>query len=196
MRELYLFFGQRRSEIRQHVSSSLIMDLQRSQNVLQLAQQPQGLTLSQMTNFRLFQTERVCRQQFQIWEKWQIVLQMGRKHCGKRRNCSLRAISPFPTLFSKILYCRNVKTRACFGKVYESQTGEFVMLYWNATRVKRTMADNRTMPDCFSLSVLICRGYETIVFMGKPLEIRSYHALGPSCWNQKQLNPKWPFYCF
>ena len=25
-----------------------------------------GLTLSQMTNFRLFQTERVCRQQFQI----------------------------------------------------------------------------------------------------------------------------------
>ena len=25
-----------------------------------------SLTLSQMTNFRLFQTERVCRQQFQI----------------------------------------------------------------------------------------------------------------------------------
>ena len=25
-----------------------------------------GLTLSQTTNFRLFQTERVCRQQFQI----------------------------------------------------------------------------------------------------------------------------------
>ena len=22
------------------------------------------------------------------------------KHCGKRRNCSLRAISPFPTVFS------------------------------------------------------------------------------------------------
>ena len=25
------------------------------------------------------------------------------KHCGKRRNCSLRAISPFPTLFSTCL---------------------------------------------------------------------------------------------
>ena len=25
----------------------------------------------------------------------------GRKHCGKRRNCSLQAISPFPTVFSK-----------------------------------------------------------------------------------------------
>ena len=34
---------------------------------------------------------------------------MGRKHDGKRRNCSLRAISPFPTVFSKDLYCRHVK---------------------------------------------------------------------------------------
>ena len=25
----------------------------------------------------------------------------GRKHCGKRINCSLRAISPFPTVFSR-----------------------------------------------------------------------------------------------
>ena len=33
---------------------------------------------------------------------------MGRKHCGKRRNCSLRAISPFRTVFSKDLYCRHV----------------------------------------------------------------------------------------
>ena len=28
---------------------------------------------------------------------------------GKRRNCSLRAISPFPTLFSKDLYCRHIE---------------------------------------------------------------------------------------
>ena len=34
----------------------------------------------------------------------------------KRRNCSFWAISPFPTVFSKDLYGRNVKTRACFGK--------------------------------------------------------------------------------
>ena len=34
---------------------------------------------------------------------------MGRKHCGKRRNCSLRAISPFPTVFSKGLFPRGVK---------------------------------------------------------------------------------------
>ena len=29
---------------------------------------------------------------------------MGRKHCGKRRNCLLRAISPFSTVFSKGLF--------------------------------------------------------------------------------------------
>ena len=59
------------------------------------------LTLSQTTHFRHFQIERVCRRQFQVLWKWQIVFQKGRKHCGKRRNCSLWAISPFPTMFSK-----------------------------------------------------------------------------------------------
>ena len=42
--------------------------------------------------------------------------QRGRIHCGKRRNCLLRAISPFHTVCSKDLYCRHVKTRACLGK--------------------------------------------------------------------------------
>ena len=37
----------------------------------------------------------------------------GSKHCRKRRNCSLQAISSFPTVFSKDLYSRHVKTRAC-----------------------------------------------------------------------------------
>ena len=49
--------------------------------------QSQLLTLSQTTNFRLFQTESVCRWQFQIGWKWQKT-EIGRKHCGKRRNCS------------------------------------------------------------------------------------------------------------
>ena len=45
------------------------------------------------------------------------VLQTDRKHCGKRRNCSFRAISPFPTVFSKGLYCRHIKTRAYLERV-------------------------------------------------------------------------------
>ena len=31
---------------------------------------------------------------------------MGRKNRGKRRNCSLGAITPSPTLFSKDLFCK------------------------------------------------------------------------------------------
>ena len=53
---------------------------------------------------------------------------MGRKHCGKRRNCSLRAIFPFPTVFSKDLYCRQVKTRVClFGKGLREVTVSFLL---------------------------------------------------------------------
>ena len=33
--------------------------------------------------------------------KWHKVLQMGKKHCGKRRNYLLRAISLFPLVFLK-----------------------------------------------------------------------------------------------
>ena len=83
----------------------------------QVAQMIQlDLTLSQRTYSRLFQIQRVCRRQFHVWWKWHKVLKMGRKHCGKRRNCSLRAFSSFPTVFSKDFACRHVKTRACLGK--------------------------------------------------------------------------------
>ena len=38
------------------------------------------------------------------------------ENSGKKRNCSLRAISPFPTVFSEDLFCRHVKNQALFGK--------------------------------------------------------------------------------
>ena len=49
-------------------------------------------------------------------ENLQKVFETGRKQCGKRINCLLRAIFPLPAVFSKDLYCKQVKTRACFGK--------------------------------------------------------------------------------
>ena len=70
---------------------------------------------SQTTNFILFQTEKVCRRQFQICSKWWKALQTGRKHCGKRRNCSSRAISTFPPVFSKGFFPRGVRRCHCVG---------------------------------------------------------------------------------
>ena len=44
------------------------------------------------------------------------VIQKGRKQCRKRRKSLEQAISPFPTVFSKELYCKHIETRACLGK--------------------------------------------------------------------------------
>ena len=44
------------------------------------------------------------------------VLQQGIKHCAKRRNCMLQAVSPFPTVFSKALYCTYVKQGLVWAK--------------------------------------------------------------------------------
>ena len=33
------------------------------------------------------------------------VIRLSKKHCGKRRNCSLGAFSSFPTMFSKAVCC-------------------------------------------------------------------------------------------
>ena len=62
-----------------------------------------------------FKLDENGRKLFKRVEKWKKVIQTGRKHCGKRRNCSLRAISPFPTVFSKGLFPRGVKRCYCVG---------------------------------------------------------------------------------
>ena len=76
-----------------------------------------SLTLFHTTNFRLFQTKRLCRRKFKIWWKWQKVLQTGGKQRGKRRNCSLRAISPFPTQSFQRICSADTLNRGLFGKV-------------------------------------------------------------------------------
>ena len=39
-----------------------------------------------------------------------------KKHCGKRRKCWLTAFSPFPTMFSKSLFLRVIKSQDCVVK--------------------------------------------------------------------------------
>ena len=74
------------------------------------------LILSQITNLDSSKLKESADDSFKLVKNGRKFSKKGRKHCGERRNCSLRAISPFPTGFSKDLYCRHVKTRACLGK--------------------------------------------------------------------------------
>ena len=39
-----------------------------------------------------------------MWTNGNSFIYLSRKYFGKRRNCLLRAISPFPTMFSKAVY--------------------------------------------------------------------------------------------
>ena len=45
-----------------------------------------------------------------------IIFWLSRKPCGKKRNCSLRATSSFPTMFSKAVCCWCVKMSIYGGK--------------------------------------------------------------------------------
>ena len=87
------------------------------------------LTHSQMTYLRPFQTERIRRRQFQIWWIWQKVLRMYRKHCGKKRNCSLRAISLFPTVFKRRVP-QTCKNQGLFWKGLKCCTFVPCFIYW------------------------------------------------------------------
>ena len=48
-----------------------------------------------------------------IWKNGDIIIWLSRKHCGKRRNCLLQAISPFRTMFSKAVQCWCIKMSIC-----------------------------------------------------------------------------------
>ena len=70
-----------------------------------------------MTNFRLFQTQENLQKIILGLMKMADSFPGGlKKHYWKRRNCSLRAISPFPIVFSKDLYIRYVKDKGLLRK--------------------------------------------------------------------------------
>ena len=72
-----------------------------------------------MTNFRLFQTKKVCRQQFQIDENGRNLSKQVENTVGKgeiaRNEQFLLFPQYFPTVFSKGLFPRGVKRCCCVG---------------------------------------------------------------------------------
>ena len=126
------------------------------------------LTHYQTTNFRLFQIERDCRRQFQIWRKWKKVIQTGRKHCGKRRNCSLQAISACPTVFSKGLFPRGVKRCHCVG------------MGQNLSNLILSNLKSRQMTNVSFLRIgLTFRGKEKVLIVSSLLQMFSKACFSP-----------------
>ena len=68
------------------------------------------LTLSQTTNYGHFQTQDIAGGDFKFDENGSKFFKQVENTVGKRE------ISPFATVFSKGIYCRHIKTRACLGK--------------------------------------------------------------------------------
>ena len=74
------------------------------------------LTLSQTTNFRLYQTERVCRKQFQVPSKWQKVPQIGRKTVREKEKLLVTSNFSFSHSVLKRLFLQTRKNQGLFGK--------------------------------------------------------------------------------
>ena len=73
------------------------------------------VTLSQMTNFRPFQIERVCRLQFYILWQWQKVLQIGRKHWEKEKLLITSNFSFSNSVFKRLVLQTHIN-QGLFGK--------------------------------------------------------------------------------
>ena len=89
-----------------------------------------GLTHYQMTKFWLFQTKRVCRRKFQIWQNWKKVIQTGRKQCGKKKLlvnfvCNCRFTSNKSNLYHNSNLCRPWTMYDCVGCTCKSLSDQF-----------------------------------------------------------------------
>ena len=77
---------------------------------------------------------------------------MERKHCEKTRNCLFRATSPFPTVFSKDLYCRHVKIKVINGLIACFMLANLFVEEMNMNNAYNCQTDG----VCSSLSSLLC----------------------------------------
>ena len=67
-----------------------------------------------MKNFRLFQIERLCRRQFQIWRKWQKVIPTSRKTLwGKEKLLVMSNFSFSHSVFTRLVSQGHQKVSLC-----------------------------------------------------------------------------------
>ena len=73
-------------------------------NIIQMYCNKQSLTHYQMTNFRLFQTERICRRQFQIDENGRKLSKQVENTVGKGEIARHEQFLLFPQCFQKAFF--------------------------------------------------------------------------------------------
>ena len=108
------------------MSSAVCFDLDQSKilsssNELTLPQTKKNLNCSKLKAYADYN--------FKFNLKWQKFFKSIENDVGKIINCLLQAISPFPTVFSKDLSCRNIKSRACLGQDQLDLTHDNQYLY-------------------------------------------------------------------
>ena len=74
-----------------------------------------GLTLSQTTNYRLSKLKEKADDYFKSDENSKFSKRV--EITGKKTNCSLQAISPFPRVFSKDLHSRHLKKKFVWKRI-------------------------------------------------------------------------------
>ena len=94
-----------------------------------------------MANFKLFKQKEFADDNLIFDENGNKFLKRV-ENTGNRRNYSLRAISPFPTVFLKDLYYRQIKIRACLGKGLSSLKLYQKKKVWNRPKLKALADDN------------------------------------------------------
>ena len=77
-----------------------------------------GLTVSQTTNFRTFQTERIDRRKFKSLWKWQKILMRGGKHCGGKEKLLVMSNFSFSHSVFKRPVLQTSKNQGLYGKCF------------------------------------------------------------------------------
>ena len=151
-------------------------------NILnELEWSPIFLTHYQTTNFRLFQTEIVCRQQFQIWREWQQVIKRGRKLWEKEKLLVTSYFSFSHSVFkrfvsqgrqkvsSKGLFPRGVKRCHCVGMGWKLKARRLLKFRWKKFQwLTRFVRDVCTFFFCCYMSCAVGKeglGFERICWM-------------------------------
>ena len=110
---------------------------------------------------------------------------MGRKHCGKRRNCSLRAISPFTTVFSKGLFPGGIKSVIVWEWVKEFADNNF-KFDENSKKISKHVENTlKTLWEKEKLLVMNNFSFSQSVFKRRVLQTRKNQGLFGKGLNQE-----------